>query len=309
MMSRFEFPTEPDSFADLKQRVEELLLNFVADRDQVGNLVKTLVATLEERSTRGDAVIDPRLFLSEFGIDVHALNKWLEHKKRATDQLAERSKQLLGFSTDQNARLTTIPLISPRILVLTGESGQGKSWLLASMAHNLGPEKGIPLLIRATGDFHADRDTIEREVWHNIFSMDGRKDLRRVREHLRQVLRGPSLPVCEQSKDTSTNQELPQPWLVLFIDDVPNKEEVEAICAEGWSLQGIHVVMTTQAAYTVGLHLERGRLEVRQVEDFTDEERVPLGALQHHLPHSLNFTLGGKKGIGQKIRDIRLVQR
>ena len=272
MMSRFEFPTEPDSFDALEHRIKQLLLNFVVDRDQVDVRANALISALQVRATEGNARINPRQFLEDAGINVDALSDWLKHKERASALLSERCVQLYGYTPNQDVRHRRDHSTWPAILVLAGESGQGKSWALASMAHRLGPEEGIPLLIKATGDFHADRDTIERELWHQIFSKDSRKDLRQVREHLKQVLRGSS-PVRGRSKGVSVDHELPDPWLVVFIDDVPTKGEVEAICAEGWGARGIRVVVSTQPAHTGGLLPGSGGLvELRHVEDFTKDE-------------------------------------
>ena len=112
------------------------------------------------------------------------------------------------------------------ILLLSGSSGQGKSWLMYSTALSLSLEGKIVVLVEATGDYSKDLQTAADIFWQEIKNDSSTKSLRGIIAVLRK-----------------SNGEIGH-WLTLFLDGVQDKAEAQELALLPWEDWGIKVAIS-----------------------------------------------------------------
>lgn len=112
------------------------------------------------------------------------------------------------------------------ILLLSGNSGQGKSWLMYSSALTLSSQGSVVILIDATGNTSKDLETVANTFWHDIKGSSSTINIRGVIAALREA------GLWKKQ------------WLTLFIDGVQDKTEIQELVILPWEEWGIKVVIS-----------------------------------------------------------------
>jgi hypothetical protein len=284
LLARFEIV--PGQTADtLQQEVDSLLLALVDDRDRLAETRNALLTDLAWRARLGGAEIEPKAFLRDHGLNATPLTNWLALRRAARRNLDSR---LAGYRYNPrlDVREQHISEIASSwtpdrpVLVLSGESGQGKTWLLCGLARILAADEGLVLLIRSKGDAERDLDRAADLLWQDIAGHDGHLPLSRIAARRRELIpRQAGL------------------WLTLLIDDVRDAATALELAQHDWDGWGARLVMVCSPRVAVTVkHAAADRCRVAEVSDFSVSELYDyldrrLGAGWDTIPSNVRATL------------------
>jgi hypothetical protein len=234
------------------------LLARIGSADRLPEKRDHILLDLARRACQGDARVDRDQFFADHGLDGTPLTAWFSLAEKAQGYLAGVLKRKrIDLFEDPRPHLTRDLLdrctASAPILVLTGESGSGKTWHalgVISAAAELGM---VPLLVDSRGD--ADRDLVEAKntFWHSIVGVDEAPPLSRLRPRLQQL------------HSAHANRQL-----ILLVDNVADLDEARGLIQSDWEGWGIRVLMTCPPGVAQALPAYLGsRGRVASVPDFT----------------------------------------
>jgi hypothetical protein len=260
LLARFEFV--PGQTAELLQReVDSLLLAVVDDRDRLDETRDALLTDLARRARLGNAEIEPKAFLRDHRLDATPLTKWFALRMAARRDLEKRLERY-GYNPHVDVRGQRVAEVASSwstdkpVLILSGESGQGKSWLLAGLARALVAGEGLVLMIQSKGDAERDLDRAANLLWQDIARHDGHLPLGRIASRRRELI---------------PNQT--EPWLTLLIDDVGDAATARELARYDWEGCGARLVMVCMRR--VAVYEERAvadRCRVVEVTEFSVSE-------------------------------------
>jgi len=255
LLGNFEFFGE-QGIRFVQRSVDALLLAIVDRQEDIPSVRDHLAMELARASTVGGSEIDATRFLSEHGLDATPLTDWAGHidsSGRVVDRVAERTRYDELFDV-RVGDLPDIPMPG-RILVLTGESGTGKTWMLTALAkHASGPL--LPILIESEGTADASLQKCAQVFWNSIHDGDEVLPLSRVARRLRLATR----------KDIGAG-------MVVFVDGVRSYDEARRLAEQDWEGWSSSLVLVCRPEHANNLHnAHPNRVRVYECRDFTWEE-------------------------------------
>ncbi|TYC83789.1 hypothetical protein [Novosphingobium sp. BW1] len=231
----------PDDSAaawDFLGAVEIVGCSEVAAIAQIDTLIGKMADDLSEVRTRRMALCTALLELGKAGeaVDLAALFRSvrLEPDKLTIERDlsallrtdVEREAALRQYDRAMDVRAAPDLPAAPLVL-LSGDSGQGKTWRLCQAALRHGEDGGCGILLPATGTVPEIEQAIVDLVWRNRFG--GTASLARVAELL-----GPRL-----ANETGV-------WLTVYLDDLADAELAHGLARLPWQRWGIRMVVTAQ---------------------------------------------------------------
>lgn len=256
LLGRFDFVPTGNS-AEAETAVRRLLSSYVVDDDRLDDKLARLVKTVLGYSTEGERSFTPEELLSDSEIEGVSFTK-LPLVREALRQLTlSDMRRLARFEPSLSVRPPIAWPEGERILVLSGESGQGKSWVLAELAHDLlaNDHRAFVVFARATGDLEKDLTRAAQRI---------------VRDALGHNTSAPFEQLV--TKIRKETPELANPWLTVCLDDVRVSSEVIALCDAPLEDWGIRVALTTLPRQAAHASLARREARVEAVRDFSDVE-------------------------------------
>ncbi len=247
----------------LQLAVDRYLLQLVEYDSDVPEKRDALLMGIARLATRGSADIhDAAKFLAEHGLASTPLSAWSVLRERSRIYLAGELKRL-GYNADEDVRLARARDVASMwggakpMLVVSGNSGQGKSWLLYALAQQLSAEPELVIMVEATGKVDDDLEEAARICWHDIKNNDMVLRLNRIAERLRRV-----------DSDRAGS------WLNLFVDGVQNAEEARSLAKQPWEKWGVRLLISCEPEVATGFEkAAQGRCTGPAfVGDFTSEE-------------------------------------
>lgn len=260
VLTNFEFVGGQEQSV-VKQQIDSHLLTIVDRNDDLSRIRDNLCLELMRRATYGGAQIHCDNFFEEHGLSAIPLSN-ISLLRKSAQRLAADTVGRLGYETAADVRRTTVetdirnwPVHIPA-LVITGESGYGKSWRAFGICDL---EQASPRLSVFVPGGSTTDDTLNRAsiaIWQETAGHDQTIPLSRVSERLRQSL--PQISI---------------PWLTLVLDGVDDVRQAEELINQDWERWGIRLVMTAKPDVARVLEERtRGRCQVIDVPDFTDVE-------------------------------------
>jgi len=243
---------------NLRRQVDALLLALVNFDTEIGEKRDAMLLALACHAARGSADLDSTRFLAEYGLDSVPLTNWLLLRERGRLHLEDEVTRR-GYQSSEDVRkdlptqvMTQWPQSSP-MLVLSGESGQGKSWLLYSLAKRLMTDRELVLLTEATGDANDDLADVASVFWRAIKHNDTGPGLDRIADRRRRLI-----------------HERADRWLTVLIDGVEEPKEIRALALMPWEDWGVRLLVTAQPELARMLEkVAHGRAALYEVDDFT----------------------------------------
>jgi hypothetical protein len=262
LLGHFRFVGE-QTMKLLQREVDRYLLQLVEYDSEVPEQRDALLMGLARLATQGGADInDSARFLAEHGLASTPFSAWPVLQERSRIYLAGELERL-GYRANEDVRLTRAQDVASEwaggkpMLVVSGNSGQGKSWLLYALARQLtaGPE--LIVLVEATGKADGDLEEAARICWHEIKNNDSILWLNRIADRLRRV-----------DSDRAGG------WLNLFVDGVQNAEEARGLAKQPWERWGARLLVSCEPEVAgVFEKAAQGRCAATvPVGDFTPEE-------------------------------------
>jgi hypothetical protein len=246
LLRGFQFLAGQD-YSSLVRKIDRALINHGVPAAEVETKRMSLVADLFKRARQGSGKLQSQGFFKSHGLSELSLKRWVDLQAKARRCMFGCLDTLL-YNRDWDARevsagssiflkepkqedVTAPDSGSPLIdrcsaILFTGESGQGKSWRLYRLGHELAKEEQIAILIQGTGtvasDLSAAASAFCREIW------------------------GPSYVQSIQDLVDLVRRELPevqQPWLTVLIDGVRDEEYALSLLRYPWQRLGLQVAL------------------------------------------------------------------
>ena len=242
----------------LRKEVDSLLLALVGFDTEVATKRDAMLTGLARRAKQGSADVVTTEFLAEYGLDSVPLTDWLTLRDRGRKHL-EGELMRRGYDPNEDVREELADEVIAQwtddiwMLALTGESGQGKSWLAYALSSKLAAEKELAIFIEATGDPDKDLDRVVDVFWRAIKRNDTGPPLDRIADRRRKLL-----------------HEHASRWLTVVVDGVPDASEVRALALQPWEDWGVRLVLTCQPDVAKTFEkVSSGRGKLLRVIDFT----------------------------------------
>jgi len=159
-------------------------------------------------------------------------------------------------------------------VLLKGRSGQGKSWRLYRLGHELVEQGKLAILVSAGGEVKSDIQEITAIVNRQLLVSASGSSLSKIQAILRQ--RAPNLP---------------EPWLTVLIDGVKDESYALSLLYYPWEEMGLRVAL---ACRSVERSSDQSEARILEVPSFTLRE----------LNRYLRLRLGEAPSFPKYIRDL-----
>ncbi|WP_397570430.1 hypothetical protein [Schlesneria sp. T3-172] len=280
------FSIDPgQSIEQVQKEVDSLLLALVDSDVSLREKRGAMLSRLAEQAALGGALIEAESFLREFGINSVPLTNWARlrmNARRNLDSLLQRRgyESSEDVRTERGKKLLSEWQPQVPLLAFAGESGEGKSWLLSTLARLSASEQQLVVLVSGSGDAERDCKNAADAFWRHIKGNDQSLPLDRIAARRRELFH-----------DRVDN------WLTLFIDDVQSSQEVRHLVMQPWEEWGIRLAISCSPPVARTFQqLADKRGKVIQVGDFTVQElrtylTLRLGDGGGEIPYDVLSTL------------------
>jgi HEAT repeat protein len=254
LLARFQLE-ERCTATSLRQRINDVLYHFVNDVDEIDDKRQQLYGILLELAAKGNATITPEDLLRKAGLNPLSFRQWSLVQARLRRYLDDEL-HWKGYQREFDVRPSLLRPDSSSVLVVMGESGQGKTWRLARLALDVSLGEGLVAFITASGDADQDRSAVADVLWKEALDRDQSLTIDRIVQRRRQ-----SVP------------EVAEPWATVCIDDVQTMAHARQLLDTNWEAWGIRLAMTVPLVVGRALKSQNSeRVHVVEVGDFTSEE-------------------------------------
>jgi len=245
------------SASNLIQNIDAFLIQVVDRREGVDVKRRELCTILMELSCQGHFACTPEEILQHARLNAITLSAFGKLKARLRS-LAEEEFRREGYAGEKDVRSVPEWPSACSILVLMGESGQGKTWQLFRLADPILASDRLAVIVGATGNADGDLQKASDRVWREGLNHDAPLDISRLAARRAEVLKPP--PADED-------------WLTVCTDDVQEIGEARQLVRQPWKRWGIKLALTVPTV--VGKALAGDRVEgmhILDVPDFTPKE-------------------------------------
>jgi hypothetical protein len=246
LLRGFHFLDNQD-FSALVRKIDRALINHGTPLAEVKKKRADLIGDLFSRAAQGNGMLESTGFFNSHGLSEISLKRWVDVQARGSRHMFD-CLNTLRYRRDWDVREVSAasslfleeprpeevivpgserPLVSPRSAVLlTGDSGQGKSWQLYRLGHELAKEEQIAVLIQGTGAVDSDLDRVTEVFCREIWGTGSRQSLQDLVDLVRREL-----------------PEVQEPWLTVLIDGVRDEEYALSLLQYPWQRLGLRVVL------------------------------------------------------------------
>lgn len=243
---------------DRAKEVERLLRLYVPNLgDETGVRIR-LVGELLTRLAKGEVRINADGLddlLREVGLNPERIRK-LAVLSATMSKLAMEEAERLKYSPAKDVRQPPPWPADKSVLVITGRSGDGKTWQLAQLVANLGKCQEMAVFIRASTNTDDTLARVTRLVWQDGLGETSEKSLNALTLHYKDMKPGTNLP-----------------WLTIAVDDIRDIDLLNDLIGQPWSQWGMRLAMTAPHAVTGSLKYEAPKyVHIHQVAQFSVDE-------------------------------------
>lgn len=252
VLSEFEF-VERFAIQDAESAIREFLLQIVDENDQVTPKLNELVGFLTALAAQGGVTISAEEIWRKAGLSATPLGEWPALTEKCRKIVSRNVSRVFCYRKYLDVReVPKWPEDRP-ILVISGQSGQGKTWQLSALACQLLVQDKLVVIISSQGNAADSLKLASRGVWSDFANHDNKLGLDRIAERLRQT--------CPHLGD---------PWLYLLIDNVTSASEARGLTRFDWRGHGIRLAFSTTSQIAASLRSDIGEdLHTVKVGDFT----------------------------------------
>ncbi|OGT78339.1 MAG: hypothetical protein A3I78_10240 [Gammaproteobacteria bacterium RIFCSPLOWO2_02_FULL_56_15] len=245
LLSRFEMDFEARAEL-LAEKVERLLRHYVPNLGDERGMREQLIGVLVENLAKGEVRFGAdridELF-RQVGLSPDRLRN-LARLSETMAALARERLQRMKYRPEVDVRgLPPWPLDKP-VLLVAGESGEGKTWLLCRLVTALADARQIVTLVLPAKDAEMQLTRASDDVWQTGLGETSQKTLGALTMHYRAMAR-----------------EVEIPWLTVAVDDVQDVDFVRDLVRRDWTLWGMRLALTVPT-------------RVARIIEMTDSETV-----------------------------------
>lgn len=260
LLGRFEFVGER-LMSRVRDEIDAHLLAVVDRIDDLPQIRDSLALDLARLATVGDAEVNCVEFFAAHNLDATPLTDWGTFRD-AAHRLFDATVQRLGYEASRDVRVEAGRLdveswqATTPLLVVTGESGSGKTWRSYAIGACERSGRALPVLVTAGASVDVTLDRAAATVWQEIGGHDATIPLSQIARRLRRVV-----------------GENVFPWLTLIIDGTLDARQAEELARKPWDDWGVRVVLTAAPHIAEAVErISRGRSSVVTVSEFSAQE-------------------------------------
>lgn len=240
------------------QEIEGMLRRFVLDlgdeRQVRQHLVGMLLEILSKGETRLDAAgIDSLLRRANLNPGrTRALGRLPENLHALTMERLQR----LRFRPELDVRPPPCWPLDKPVLLITGDSGAGKTWALGGLLGDFAASGQPCTLVTAASSVEELKNSAAHDLWQICLGETSSKTLTAVSQFLRELA-----------------PETPGPILSIAVDDVRDVDLARALVRQDWGRMGMRLAMTVPQSVARGLQVSDGELiEFHSIGNFSVDE-------------------------------------
>ena len=278
LLSCFEMDFDIDASA-YAEKIEERLRPYVRDLGDETATREQLVGVLLDHLSQGEVLLDANAIDGMFrhvGLSparMRTLAKLPETMRKITRRRLDR----LGYQADRDVRQVPQWSDEKPILVISGDSGVGKTWQLARLLRTHGEQGDIVTFVQAARTCEELLSQAARDLWQQGLCETSHKTLVAVSHFLYEL--DPSL--CT-------------PGPIIALDNVQDIDLARALVRQDWADWGMRLVLTVPSAVGRALAMTDGQtIQVHDVADFSGDELASLLRLAGHRWSDLPADLRG----------------
>ena len=262
--------------ADLRHLLDRFEIDIISVEATEEEIDKTLAMLLKPGEVASDKrfqLIGQLMTLSTDGAtlaskDLHALinpqaQRLLAHIQSLPDLLArhvDEDAQLIGYVPKQQAR-RALPIVTSSFAILSGESGQGKTWTLAQLAFDQIARGELAIVMRSPRKIEEVVNCISERIWQPAHSD-----------------RGTIAVMAKSLGDAFRNND--GIWLTIYIDDVQDREFAQRLARSKWNEFSVRFVVSAQPRITQVIQSIRKDTQVIDIGNFRSADLYRF--LKHH---------------------------
>lgn len=250
---------------DVEAKVDHLLQHYFPRLHDARATRRKLVALLLEKLSRGELILDAQgvrdLFL-EADLDPQVVEKVARLAEGAAQVVAERLARS-GYVAAHDVREALAWPDDRPVLLVTGESGNGKSWQLAKLMASLAEAREVVTWSQALSNAAAQRDRITEDIWALGLERPAAPSLTYLNLFVKSVL------------------ERPGHWLTTAVDQVEDLVLAKELVSCDWSRTGMRLALAVPSH--IAAHLQAlfpTMVHVHEVRTFSVKELDRY--LRHH---------------------------
>ena len=240
---------------DFVHYIEEFLFQVVDKREDVVHKRNELCGILVDLSAKGNVSSTPKEIFKKASLEAIPITD-LEQLKINLKHCVKELFSSYEYQSLKDVRQKPEGFKNKPIYVLSGESGQGKTWQMFNLVEKMLESGESVVIVDASGDAEKDLQKACDTFWCAGLSHDNTINIRDLKERYKKTLK----PAGNY-------------WLTIFIDNLQNIKETNDLLKHPLALWGIRLVFT--APLIVGKLLAsqyKKNVHVSEIKDFKTHE-------------------------------------
>lgn len=236
LLSRFTF-VGGQSMQDVQAQIDAFLFALVDHRERIPDIRDAMAFDLGRRATRGSATINASEFLREHNLNVVALDNWSLFRSQAeryVDDFLAHHRYVQGLDVRFEYARAHVSQWAPTrpVFLITGESGQGKSWRSYALTLALRSLPCVTVIVDSAGSLDATLERAAQTLWNKIGNHDGQIPFLQIVRRVQHVLANVSNTLRDHT------------WLTLVIDGIQDPTEAQQLTQQPWEQWGVRTAIT-----------------------------------------------------------------
>ncbi|QGX80533.1 hypothetical protein EB234_29605 [Mesorhizobium japonicum R7A] len=246
--------------ADVTQDAIDKALTPLLRKDEVASDKRfQLLGQLMTLATDG-AKLTPAELLTLINPQAHRLLAHIQSLPALLARHVDEDAQLIGYVPSQQARLALPKLVS-NFAILSGESGQGKTWTLAQLAFDQIARGELAIVMRSPTKIEDVVNCISERIWQPAHPDRG-------------TIAVVAKVLGDAFRDENGN------WLTVYIDDVQDREFAQRLARSKWDEYGVRIVVSAQPRITNVIRSIREGVQIIEIGNFRSADLHRF--LRHH---------------------------
>ena len=261
LLSCFEMDFNVDARA-CALKIEERLRPYVNNFGDETATREQLVGVLLDHLSQGEVVLDADAIDAMFrhvGLSP-ARMRTLAKLPETMRKITRRRLDGVGYQADRDVRQVPQWSDEKPVLIISGESGVGKTWQLGRLLRARGKQGDIIAFVQAARTSEELLSQAARDLWQQGLRETSDKTLVAVSHILREL-----------------DPDLCAPGPIIALDDVQDTDLARALVRQDWVDWGMRLVLAVPSAVGRALAMTDGQtIQVHDVQDFSGEELASL---------------------------------
>ena len=259
LLSHFEMEFCVTS-SGLIEKIEGILCPYVADLHDERGVRERLVGLLMERLSKGEIRLNSTglgRLLREAGLSIERLR----NLRRLPETMAELSQARLGsigYQHEQDVREVPCWPEEKPVLLITGESGVGKTWQLGRYLKECVEMRRTATLIEVHGTKTTEDILTQaaRNIWQEGLGETSEQSLIAISNFLPKI-----------------NPDIPIPLLTVAVDGIQDVDVARDLIRQNWMKWGMRLILTVPNTAARALeHTDSETVHVHRIVDFCIDE-------------------------------------